>query len=111
MRSMIRIIGKRYKKSEWQNKKKRTGLPLKEKVSSIFELPEEILLNTPRIFITGNNKLLVENCKGIMEYSRERIRLNTSGNLLVINGTALDIKEITLEDILIKGNIESLEFK
>jgi sporulation protein YqfC len=108
---VILISRKWNKKSAWRKKRKKQKLLLREKISGTLELPEEILLDIPRIHMTGSKKLLVENYKGVLEYTSEKVRLDTSRNILVITGTDLDIREVTLEDIFIEGNIRSLDFK
>ncbi len=83
---------------------------LKEKVAEIFELPKEIVLNMPKLVMLGNNSLIIENYKGIIEYGDCRIRVNTCTGMIRITGDKLVIKEITSEDILVSGKISSLEF-
>ncbi len=82
----------------------------KEKVSEVLELPKEIILNIPKITMVGNENLIIENYKGIMEYEQNRIRLNTAKGIIKITGIRLNIKEITSEDIMVEGEINSLEF-
>ena len=49
--------------------------------------------------------------KGIIEYSKEIIRINTSEGVLKISGKAMDIKNIITEEVVIRGEIISIEFK
>jgi len=88
-----------------ENKKK-----LKEKVAEILELPKEVVMDLPKITMFGDRNLLVENYKGIIEYDDNRIRVNTGRGIIKVTGEKLMIKEITLEDLMIDGDIVSLEF-
>ncbi len=83
---------------------------IKEKVTEILELPKEIVLNMPKLTMLGNGDLIVENYKGILEYDEGVIRLNTTSGIIKVIGTNIYIKEITLESIMIFGDIHSLEF-
>ena len=83
---------------------------IKEKVIEILELPKEIVLNMPKLTMLGNGDLIVENYKGILEYDEGVIRLNTTSGIIKVKGTNIYIKEITLESIMIFGDIQSLEF-
>ncbi len=83
---------------------------IKEKVTEILELPKEIVLNMPKLTMLGNGDLIVENYKGILEYDEGVIRLNTTSGIIKVKGTNIYIKEITLESIMIFGDIQSLEF-
>ena len=82
----------------------------KQTVAETLELPKEIVLNMPRLTMVGNNDLVIENYKGIIEYEDGRVRINTGIGVVKITGDRLLIKEITSEDIIISGVILSLEF-
>lgn len=82
----------------------------KEKVTEILELPKEIVLNIPKLTMVGKRDLMIENYKGIIEYDDCRVRVNTGVGVVRISGKGLTIKEITSEDIMVSGEIASLEF-
>lgn len=103
------MSSKSYKRPE-KNKKPETESSLREKITEILELPKEIVLNVPKITIVGTGDMIVENYKGIMEYETDRVRINTGAGIIRITGNRLIIREITSEDILISGEINSLEF-
>lgn len=83
---------------------------IKEKVSELLELPREVVLDVPKLVFIGNNDLTIENYKGIIEYNDKVIRINTSTSMIKLTGQNLEIKTITAEEILIGGNISTLEF-
>lgn len=83
---------------------------IKEKFTEMLELPKELILNTPRMTMVGNKDIMIENHKGIMEFGCDRIRVNTGSGIIKITGSGLIIKEITSEDIIISGCIDSIEF-
>ena len=74
-------------------------------------MPKEISSNEPKITILGFNQMLIENYKGILEYQEFFIRVNTYIGILNINGFNLNLSEMTTDDILITGKIESLDFE
>lgn len=83
---------------------------LKNRLSDTFELPKEIVLDIPNIKMIGSMEAVVENHKGILEYSQEILRINSASGIIKILGKNLEIKEINQEDILIKGDIDLIEF-
>lgn len=83
---------------------------IREKFTEILELPKEIVLNMPKLTMLGTGDLIIENYKGIVEYDEGFIRVNTASGLIKVSGTGIIIKEITIESILIYGDISSLEF-
>jgi len=99
-------LRRKRKKAEEANEKPN----IREKISKVLELPEEIILDVPKLQFIGNKDLSIENYKGIIEYSDEIIRINTKTHLLKIMGHKLEIKTITEEEILITGDITGLEF-
>lgn len=83
---------------------------IKNEVSDILELPKEVMLDLPKITSVGNQQLIVENHKGIIEYTSNKIRISVSLGILMIQGKNLYIKTIIKEEIIIVGIIYSLEF-
>ena len=80
------------------------------KITSALELPKEVMMNLPLITLIGKEDITVENYKSLLEYSEERIRINTSAGILRIEGKKLVLKQITSDNIVIAGNIGKLEF-
>jgi len=86
------------------------GRKLKSGIARAFELPRDILLDLPRLTLIGALQLCVENHRGIIEYTGEKIRINLSGQELTVTGANLAIGSITEGEIIIEGTIESLLF-
>ena len=82
----------------------------KKKLVNTLELPKEIIFNLPLITIVGNEEINIENYKGVIEYSPEKIRINTECGVLKINGEKLSFKQITAENIIVTGVIQTLEY-
>ncbi|HOQ37145.1 MAG TPA: sporulation protein YqfC [Acetivibrio sp.] len=96
----------RTQKSKGEENKRK----LKEKVAELLELPKEVVMDLPKITMFGDRNLLVENYKGIIEYDDNKIRINTGKGIIKVTGEKLVIKEITQEDLMIDGDIDTLEF-
>lgn len=93
-----------------QDKKSNSEKSIKKTFATMLELPTEILLNLPLITIIGNEQLSIENYKGVIEYTEEKIRLNTSCGILKVEGKKLFLKEITAESIEVTGKIIKFEY-
>ena len=83
---------------------------VKTTVSEMFELPKDIMLNLPRISMIGNNQMLVENHRGVIEYTPQRIRLNSTIGVIRVEGQDMDLKNIAADDVMITGVIKHVEF-
>lgn len=81
------------------------------KINKLLEFPEEISSDEPKITIMGFGKIMVENYKGILEYENFFIRLNTYIGVININGFNLSLNEMTDENLLITGKIESIDLE
>jgi len=81
------------------------------KINDILELPQEIVSNKPRVTIVGFEEMLIENYKSILEYEDFYIKINTYIGAVNINGFNLRLKEMTGDDIMVLGKIDSLDFE
>ena len=60
-----------------------------------------------RVTLTGNSEAWIENYRGILEYTGERILLQAK---VCLEGTRLSIDYYTNEDMKISGNISALRY-
>ena len=72
-----------------KRKEKKEKTHIKEKINSVLELPGEIILDLPKLTLTGNKNLIIENYKGIIEYSDKIIRINTKHHMIKVTGEKL----------------------
>lgn len=82
---------------------------IKANLSEALELPIDIALDLPRITIIGDIEVSVSNHKGIIQYDKKIIRINSKSGIIKVIGNNLEIKNILSEEILITGNIEEVE--
>lgn len=83
---------------------------LKDRFINTLGLPSEVLLKLPLIMMVGGKSLLLENHCGILEYSRERIKVRLEKGEMTLTGKELLIESISDEEIQIKGEILSVSF-
>ena len=81
------------------------------KLDEILEIPTELSTNVPKATILGFEKVYIENYKGILEYQDFFIRINTHIGIININGFDLKLEEMTTDDIMITGKIDSIDFE
>ncbi len=82
-----------------------------KKLDEILEIPVELSTNIPKVTIVGFERVLIENYRGILEYQDYFVRVNTHIGILNINGFNLNLEEMTTDDLLITGKIESIDFE
>ena len=66
--------------------------------------------NLPQLEFLGNREVVVEGAKGVLLYSEEAIRVNTSIGLLCFEGRGLNLKCISSSELIIDGFITKVEF-
>lgn len=81
------------------------------RINRILEIPEEVVTDIPKITALGFKKISIENYKNILEYQDIFIRINTSIGIINISGLELKMEEMTVDDIVIEGKIDSIEFE
>ncbi|MBP3503241.1 MAG: YabP/YqfC family sporulation protein [Clostridia bacterium] len=81
------------------------------KINKILEMPSEIISSVPKITNLGFKKMMIENYKNILEYQDFFIRINTSIGIININGIGMKMEEMTKDDVIIEGEIDSIDFE
>ena len=90
--------------------KKRTQPYQKEKWVNSLQLPKDVCMGALRVTLTGNSEVWIENYRGILEYTGERILLQARTCQVCLEGSRLSIDYYTNEDMKISGNIVSLTY-
>ena len=79
-------------------------------MADLLEIPKDLVLDVPKITLIGQSELFLENHRGIIEYSSQRMRINLSRGFLEILGNQLEIKALLPDEIKIEGDINSCRF-
>ena len=85
----------------------------KKKFNKIFN--KNMISNTPflgssHFEINGNNEVIVDGCRAIVEYDESSIKIDMGKMLVLFLGTDLTIKCLTIDSLVIEGIILSIEF-
>lgn len=84
---------------------------IQSRIGNLLEMPNEITTNEPKLTIQGFKELLIENYKGILEYEEFYVRISTHIGTININGFNLNLKQMTDEDIMVTGKIDSIDLE
>ena len=80
-----------------------------EKTAALLDLPAEGVAGTPKVSLTGDRELYLENYKGILAYGKEEIHVNGGPWVLRILGRDLEIKAMRAGEMRITGWVDRLE--
>lgn len=77
-------------------------------MTEVLELPQDLVLDLPRITIIGNVQLTVENHRGVILYTDSHIRVAVTRGELVISGEQLSLRSILNDQIIVDGTISNV---
>lgn len=83
---------------------------LSERLANVFDLPKDVVMDLPRFSLLGNRQIIIENHKGIIEYTAQLVRLNTSRGEVVVAGRSIVVQSITPDELIIEGRINSVQY-
>lgn len=61
------------------------------------------------VVLVSNNFLYIEGHKGLLKLSQENVSFKVKGGAVVVKGSDLKLKELTLKTVAITGKIHSFE--
>lgn len=93
-----------------KGKKKKNQETFRNQLSKLFEVPPEVMNDFPKIVLVGNQEISIENFSGLVEYTSQKMRMNTKCGMLVIDGIELEVRKMTADYIVIKGTIIQVGF-
>ena len=83
---------------------------VKSKIAQKLNIPEDISDGLPIVTITGKHEVYVENYRGIIEYGKNMIKIQTKCNRIIFTGKELEIVYYTNSDMKIIGNLENISY-
>ncbi len=82
-----------------------------ERLNKILDIPRELDKKQTKVTIISFDEIMIENYKGIMEYEEFYVKINTEIGVININGFNLNLEQMTNDDILVKGVINSIDLE
>lgn len=76
-----------------------------------LELPKDLVYGAVLVSITGQQEILIENYRGILEYTKNHVSVQAKTCRLVIRGADLQISYYTNEEMKINGRIDSVFYE
>ncbi|MFZ5626347.1 MAG: sporulation protein YqfC [Bacillota bacterium] len=82
----------------------------RQNLNQILDLPRDVTLNLPKIIVSGQVQAILENHRGVVEYSPERVRFQLEKGQLLLKGKELVLRGILPEEAVVEGWITGIEF-
>ena len=80
-----------------------------ERTAQVFDLPGDVVAGLPRIELTGNRELRMENHKGILAYGTEEIHVSGGKLVVKVRGDGLELRAMNASELLITGTSLGVE--
>lgn len=100
-----------YKSLLKKEKISEASLKVRDVFSEIIDIPSYVISDSSKTTIVDNKSVLIEGYKNVVDYYSHYIKIRGNRVEFIIDGKNLDIKEITDEDLVITGEIYSVNFK
>lgn len=83
----------------------------REIIAEKLDMPKDIIMGLPKITITGDEEITIENHKGIILFERSLIKINTKIKAINIQGENFEILYIGDSTITISGKFNSVIYE
>ncbi|TDF96734.1 sporulation protein YqfC [Paenibacillus piri] len=78
--------------------------------TKLLDLPQDVAMDLPRMTMIGNVQLYIENHRGVLHFSSDRLLLAFPKGRLEVHGKELVIRAILTEEVLVEGVIGEIKF-
>ncbi|WP_139490477.1 sporulation protein YqfC [Brevibacillus dissolubilis] len=76
----------------------------------VLDLPQDVVLEVPRITMIGHLQMYIENHRGVLSFSEKELRLLLTKGQLIVSGEQLVIRAILKEEVLLEGRVSGVKF-
>jgi sporulation protein YqfC len=83
----------------------------KQNIADRLDLPRDIILNMPKITVTGDNEIIIENHKGVVLFGENQVKINSGVGLISIFGSRFEILFMGGSTITIGGKFKSIAYE
>jgi sporulation protein YqfC len=87
---------------------KKWGQQVRNWMTKKMDLPQDVMMDLPRITMIGQIHIYIENHKGLLTFTDKELRLLLKQGQLLIKGKSFVIKTILPEEILLEGKIDQV---
>ena len=76
-----------------------------------LDLPKDVVLDVPKIIVTGKEEITIENHKGILTFNEYEIRINSKLGPVSIKGDNFEILYIATSTMTVSGKFSSISYE
>lgn len=91
-------------------KKEYKTMCIGERLADAASLPKDVVMGASVVTVLGSDEVIIENYRGIIEYTDSLVRVQTKGKQIRLCGKRLQVEYYTNDEMKITGCICSIEF-
>ena len=84
---------------------------VRQQISTALDMPVDLVGGEPRIILTGNRGVLVENHTGIRAFSSEQVRIDCIYGEIVIDGKNMSLGFLKKDELEALGEIAAVSYR
>ena len=84
--------------------------PIGRSLAASLDMPAELISAVPKISITGDGGVLIENHRGIRGFSAEKVCVDSICGEIAICGKDLQLSLLKKDEIVVEGELDSVTF-
>jgi sporulation protein YqfC len=88
----------------------RWGQKFKRLLVKTMDLPQDVMMDLPRITMIGQLHIYIENHRGLLTFTDKEVRLMLKHGQLLIKGQEMVIRTILPEEIMLQGKVDGVYF-
>jgi len=77
--------------------------------AELLDMPHDVVYDLPRLTMIGDRQLYIENHRGVVHFSSDKLRLALSKGQLEVTGSELVIRTIWTEEVFVEGIIANIQ--
>lgn len=78
--------------------------------AKIFDVPQDVIFDFPRITMIGNLQMVIENHRGVIHFAEDLLKLRLSKGELEIRGRQLTIRAIMPDEVFVEGVVSDIKY-
>ena len=82
---------------------------LLERTAEALELPGDVVAGLPRIELTGDRELRMENHRDILAYGSQEIQISGGRLVVKVRGEDLELRAMNAGELLITGTLRGVD--
>jgi sporulation protein YqfC len=79
-------------------------------LAGVLDLPRDVLIDLPKVTLVGTVQVTVENHRGLIEFTPQRVRIAAKEGAVEVEGERLTLRLVLPEEIILEGQVRTVSF-